>query len=43
MTVNAAAMKNTPAFQAKASSSFSVAHNTNVVIPASNELIDTRF
>ena len=41
VTVNAAAMKNTPAFQAKVSSNFSVAHNTNVVMPADNELIDT--
>jgi len=32
---------NTPAFLAKVGSSFTVAHNTTVVIPASNELIDT--
>ena len=41
VTVNATGLKNTPAFQAKASSSFTAAHNTNVVIPADNELIDT--
>ena len=32
---------NTPAFLAKVGGSFTVAHNTTVVIPASNELIDT--
>ena len=32
---------NTPAFLAKVGGSFTCAHNTTVVIPASNELIDT--
>jgi len=41
ITINNAALKNTPAFRAKASSNFTAAHNTNVVIPADTELMDT--
>ena len=41
ITINNTALKNPPAFRAKASSSFTADHNTNVVIPADTELMDT--